>query len=132
MNRTRSKPYRANAEDLVPIAWTAPWTPTEAEFMALFVEIADAKGWRRYHTRDSRGSNPGFPDLVLVSPAQRRVVFVELKAFGGKATDEQRSWLASLDVAGAEAYLVRTTGDYARDAASISELLSSRPRRGAA
>ena len=126
----KTKAYRTRAEDLIPMAWHAPWTPTEAEFTRLFLKIARAKGWtRRYHTRDSRGSGRGFPDWVLVNRPQRRLMFVELKGFAGKASDEQREWLGDLDYVGAEAYLLTTTGDYARDAASIVELLTRRPAR---
>lgn len=116
------------AEDLVPIAWTSPWTPTEAEFTRLVLRIARAKGWtRRYHTHNSRRSDRGFPDWVLVHPGQRRVLFLELKGWAGSATDEQRDWLGDLNDAGAEAYLVKTTGDYALDAARLTELFSHRP-----
>lgn len=129
----KPKAYRTRAEDLVPMAWHSPWTPTEAEFTRLFLQIARAHGWaRRYHTRDSRGSGRGFPDWVLVHTGQRRVLFVELKGWAGRASDEQRAWLADLNAAGAEAYLLTTTSDYARDAASISELLARRPPRKAA
>jgi hypothetical protein len=42
-----------------------------------------------YHTRDSRGSAAGFPDLVIVGSA---VLFAELKSAAGKTTIEQRVW----------------------------------------
>lgn len=128
MTRSPVKPYRIRSEDLVPMAWHAPWTPTEAEFTELFLAIASAKGWlRRYHTHDSRRSSAGFPDWVLVNTFQRRILFVELKGFAGEASLEQRAWLRDLNDAGGEAYLLSTTGDYALDAASIAELLSRRP-----
>ena len=126
----RAKRYVTRAEDLVPGAWYSPWTPTEAEFTRLFLKVARSKGWtRRYHTRDSRGSGRGFPDWVLVNTAQRRLLFVELKGFAGTASEEQRDWLRDLDAVGVEAYLLTTTGDYARDAASIVELLTRKPVR---
>jgi hypothetical protein len=127
---SRVKAYRRTAEELIPDAWYRPWTPTEAEFTRLFLRIARAKGWtRRYHTHDSRRSTRGFPDWVLVHTAQRRILFVELKGFAGTASDEQREWMAALDQAGAEAYIVTTSGDFARDAASLAELLTAKPRR---
>ena len=125
------KRYRRLAEDIIPAAWYSPWTPTEQELASLFEDIARAKGWRWYHTYDSRRSAPGFPDYVLVHTGQRRIVFVELKGWTGKPSDEQRAWLGDLDRAGGEAYLVTTSGDYARDAGSIAELLTARPRRTA-
>ena len=129
------KPYRPTAEELVPIAWTSPWTPTEEEFTGLMLQIADAKGWRRrYHTHDSRRSTAGYPDWTMVHTGQRRVLFLELKGWAGEASQAQLDWLRDLDAAGQEAYLVKTTGDYALDASGLAELFSHRPptRRAAA
>jgi len=81
---------------------------TEAEFLAAVRQLARYRGWRRiYHTRDSRGSEAGFPDLVMVSATQRRVLFVELKTATGKTSAAQDAWLAALAAAGAEVYLWR-------------------------
>lgn len=50
----------------------------------------------------------GFPDLVLVSPRRRRVVFLEVKGRGDRIrTVEQDSWIAALEAAGAEIHVVR-------------------------
>lgn len=49
---------------------------TEAQWQRTVIEAAAALGWRCYHTHDSRRSQEGFPDLVLV---RDRVLFVELK-----------------------------------------------------
>lgn len=62
--------------------------------MAGVMELANLCNWRIYHTRDSRGSQPGFPDLVLVKPPQ--VIFMELKSPTGRTTVAQREWLADL------------------------------------
>jgi len=78
---------------------------TEAAFLALVREVARGYGWTTYHTHDSRRSEPGFPDLVLV---RERVVFAELKTVKGKVTPEQRVWLAALEGAG-EVYVWRPT-----------------------
>lgn len=130
MTTRRTPRFIRDELDMVPMAWHAPWTPTEAEFTDLFLEVAARKGWTHaYHTHDSRRSTAGFPDWVITNPVQRRVVFAELKGFAGSASDEQRDWLAALADAGAEAYLITTTGDFARDVAAIGELLSARPRR---
>jgi len=58
-------------------------------------ECARAFGWLVYHTRDSRRSDAGFPDLVLVRPP--RLIFAELKTEQGRLTAEQREWVALLD-----------------------------------
>jgi hypothetical protein len=55
--------------------------------------------WRIYHTRMSKGSHAGFPDLVLVRPP--RLVFVELKTETGKLTRAQEDWMDDLAMCGA-------------------------------
>lgn len=130
---TRARKYVRDDADLVPMAWTDPWTPTEAEFTRLVLQVARAKGWtRRYHTHDSRRSSRGFPDWVMVCPVQKRILYLELKGYGGKLSDEQREWLADLGAAGAEAYCVTTTGDKAQDMASLAEMFDPPRRRWAA
>ena len=66
---------------------------TEAEFQETVVEMARALKWRVYHTHDSRRSDPGFPDLVLVRNGQLR--FMELKREKGKLTPAQAEWLSA-------------------------------------
>lgn len=80
---------------------------TEARFQSQVVQYARLMGWRSYHTRDSRGSDAGFPDLVLVR--RPRVIFAELKADRGRLTDKQREWLAALTECAVESYLWRPT-----------------------
>lgn len=55
-----------------------------------------------YHTHDSRRSQPGFSDLVLVNPKARRVLFRELKSTKGRVSDAQRVWADGLVSAGAD------------------------------
>jgi hypothetical protein len=75
---------------------------TEAQWQATVISLAHNLRWRIYHTFDSRRSNSGFPDLVLV---RDRIVFAELKSSRGRLTREQARWIAALGVAGAEAYV---------------------------
>ena len=125
---TRTRKFEGDP-DLVPMAWHDPWTPTEAEFTRLVLQVARAKGWaHRYHTHDSRRSSRGFPDWVMVNEPQRRTLFLELKGFAGKLADDQREWLRALGAAGNEAYLVTTTGDKAHDMAALAEMFDP-PRR---
>ena len=70
------------------------WYETEADFQAKVLELAKVCGWLAYHTFDSRRSQPGFPDLVLVRPPQ--IVFVELKSARGAVRYEQAVWIAAL------------------------------------
>ena len=69
-------------------------TVSEAAFQSLLIDLAEATGWLVFHDRDSRGSRPGLPDLVLVKPPY--LYFMELKAERGTLTPEQREWLMAL------------------------------------
>ena len=53
-------------------------------------------GWRYYHTRNSKGSDYGFPDIVLVHAKKQRLIFAELKAEGKEPTEDQQEWLDDL------------------------------------
>lgn len=72
--------------------------------MQQVVTLARICGWATYHTRDSRRSDEGFPDLVLVHPTRRVVVVAELKVGKNQPTGAQRAWLQMLAAAGVEAY----------------------------
>jgi hypothetical protein len=68
---------------------------TEAAFQAAVVEQAALTGWRTYHPYDSRLSNAGWPDLVLVRGAE--LIAAELKSERGRVTVDQRAWLDALN-----------------------------------
>lgn len=70
----------------------------EKQFQEAVIEYARLTGWLVYHTYDSRRSQPGFPDLVMLKG--RRSLYVELKSEKGKVTDNQKAWLAALREAG--------------------------------
>ena len=57
---------------------------TEAQFQAAVIQYAELKGWMVYHTHDSRGSRPGFPDLTMVRDGV--LIFAELKSERGRLT----------------------------------------------
>lgn len=84
---------------------TDTFTQTERAFQASVVRYARLMGWSTYHTHDSRRSDPGFPDLVLVR--RPRVVFAELKAERGRVRPAQRAWIAELRACGQAVYLWR-------------------------
>ena len=69
---------------------------TEKELQANIVKLARLLGYLVYHTYDSRKSEPGFPDLVMVRWGDHRLIFAELKSAKGKVTDPQRRWLEHL------------------------------------
>lgn len=78
---------------------------TEKQFMAAVVEMAQMLGWLVYHTRDSRHSEAGFPDIVCVR--RDRVLFIELKTEKGRLSEEQERWLSALGLAGAHVHCWR-------------------------
>jgi hypothetical protein len=80
---------------------------TEAALQARVLAHARALGWLAYHTHDSRRSQPGFPDLVLVSERRARVLYRELKTERGRLSGPQSEWLRVLRVAGADAAVWR-------------------------
>lgn len=85
----------------------APADMTEKVWQQQVVALFKQLGWRGYHTLRSKGSQPGYPDLTLAHPDQRRIVFLELKTETGKLTDRQADWISTLRRAGAEVYVVR-------------------------
>jgi uncharacterized protein YfaT (DUF1175 family) len=78
---------------------------TERQFQARVVTYARIMGWRCYHQFDSRRSEAGWPDLVLIR--RPRVVFVEVKAQRTPITTAQRECLGLLRSCAQEAYVVR-------------------------
>lgn len=80
---------------------------TEDQFQSTLIEAARLLGWLAYHTHDSRRSEPGFPDLVLVHPKRRRLVFAELKSERGTVKPAQLRWHEALIAAGQEIYVWR-------------------------
>lgn len=70
---------------------------SEKQFQQRVVDMARTTGWLTYHTYNSRRSEPGFPDLVMVHPTERRpVIFAELKRETGKVSMEQKRWINAL------------------------------------
>lgn len=98
-------------------ASTPPFTPemargmSEATLQRNILSLATVSlDWLAYHTHDSRRSQPGFPDLVLVSNTQKRLIFAELKTERGRQSIEQKQWERHLREAGhGEYYLWRPT-----------------------
>lgn len=78
---------------------------TEEQWQSQVLQLARLLKYRCYHTHDSRRSEPGFPDLVMVRG--KRVIFAELKRETGRLTPSQHAWLRSLSEAGQEAYVWR-------------------------
>ena len=73
---------------------------SEEQFQRWIVQFAQLNGWLAYHPYDSRRSEAGWPDLVLVRGDQ--VLFRELKAENGKVSAEQQKWIDALAHAGCD------------------------------
>lgn len=91
----------------------------EARLQVQVIRHARRLGYRAYHTYDSRRSEGGFPDLVLVKPP--RVVFIELKVGRKQLTDRQQAWMADLERCDeVDAFTFRGSADGTAD---LTELL---------
>lgn len=75
---------------------------SEAQLLAAVRKLAGLTGWMTYHTHTSKGSEPGWPDLVLLSVRQARLLVVELKREGEQPTPAQELWLGALASIGVE------------------------------
>jgi hypothetical protein len=75
-----------------------PDSTTEEELLAKVRRLAKMTGWKCYHTRDSRKSELGFPDVVLTNGDE--VLIYELKDNRRKTTVEQEQWLQLLQHTG--------------------------------
>lgn len=97
---------------------------SEREFLQQVRDLGRLCGWLCYHTHNSRHSEPGFTDIVMVRPPS--VLFAELKTDRGRVTPAQRTWLEALEQCpGVEAYVWRP-GDWP----AIVERLQTRDKPG--
>lgn len=72
-------------------------TLSEAQFQQQVIDLAKLHGYTLiYHTHDSRRSQPGFPDLVLISEQRGRALFRELKTETGRVSPPQFSWISGM------------------------------------
>lgn len=78
---------------------------TEAELQANVESLIKSMSLLGYHTYDSRRSQPGFPDLVIVG--RNGVLYRELKTATGKLSPLQRHWLDTLWEAGQDVHVWR-------------------------
>lgn len=83
---------------------------SETAFMNTVIQAAEALGWQVYHTHDSRRSQKGFPDVVMIR--RGRLVVVELKTEKGVVTREQQAWLELFRSAGVPAYVWRPSDQW--------------------
>ena len=74
---------------------------SEKEFQSAVIALAKQNGWIVHHHFDSRRSEPGWPDLVLIRDG--RLLIRELKTEIGEESPEQIVWLAALRSCGVDA-----------------------------
>src|SRR3546814_12221779 len=77
----------------------------ERDLLEQVRHAARTLGLRIYHTHDSRRSEPGFPDLVIVGG--HGALWRELKTQRGRLTPDQQDWLDSIHIAGQAAAVWR-------------------------
>lgn len=69
----------------------------ERDFQERVRRLAKLHGWLYFHVHNSRNSPAGFPDCVLLRPADYRgwspMIVAELKREGQKPTPIQQQWL---------------------------------------
>ena len=82
-----------------------PFLLTEKVFQGHVKQLALICGFRVYHTHDSRRSDAGFPDLVMIR--RGRLIVAELKREKGKTTPDQEAWIEAFRETGAETYVWR-------------------------
>ena len=68
---------------------------TEKAFQEQVIQLAKLCGFFPYHTRDSRRSAAGFPDLILIRSGS--LIAAELKVGTNTTTTAQYGWLAAFD-----------------------------------
>ena len=83
---------------------------SEKDFQADVEKFARKNGWMVYHTRDSRKSAAGFPDLVLIRGP--RLIVAELKVGDNKPTAAQLDWLEAFRGARVEEVFVWRPEDW--------------------
>lgn len=86
---------------LTPATWhaTVARDMTEKELLQAVRDITRFLRIHAYHTHDSRRSDPGFPDLVVVGT---RVLYRELKTEKGRLRPAQVVWVNALTHAGVD------------------------------
>lgn len=83
---------------------------SEAVLQSRVEELARELGWGYFHAPDNRPNargrvqriRPGFPDLVLLHPIARRMMYRELKTMTGRLAPAQREWAADLAACGSD------------------------------
>lgn len=103
---------------------------TEAEFQGWILNACQRLRLAAYHTHDSRRSEKGFPDLVIVG--MNGILYRELKKQDGVVSVEQRYWLSILQESGADVAVWRPNlwpEQIMRDLCGLGRLTTVRPEK---
>jgi len=84
-------------------------TVKEADWQRQVVAWAKRAGWHVHFVWDSRHSPDGWPDLFCVRGD--RMLALECKTQKGRTTDAQDEWLAWLNAAGVDGWVVRPSDE---------------------
>lgn len=103
---------------IVPTSMKQCYAMSESDLLFYATGLCDWFKVLHYHTHDSRRSEPGFPDLVIVG---RKILYRELKTERGELTPEQRRWSAKIIAAGGDWQLWRPS-DMLRMEAQIGRI----------
>ena len=79
----------------------------EKDFQRDVVTAAKMLGWTVFSTFRSDHSPKGEPDLRMVHPQKRRIIWAELKSEDGKLTPDQELAIGVICGAGGEVYVWR-------------------------
>lgn len=76
---------------------------SEKAFQAAVIALAKRNGFLVYHTFNSKKSEAGFPDLVLIRAGS--LIIAELKVGDNKPTVPQSTWLEAFRECGVPAFV---------------------------
>lgn len=77
----------------------------EKAWQAQVLHLATLYRWAHFHPLNMRGSDAGWPDLVLARAPE--LLVVELKTDKGRLSQAQRDWLDLLAACGVECHVWR-------------------------
>lgn len=94
---------------------------SERQWQKVVLDMFKIYGWRTAHfdasvrvvgkerTFVGDVGSKGFPDIIACRP--KRIIFAELKSEKGRLSEQQKEWLALLNISDAETYVWRPS-DY--------------------
>ncbi len=83
--------------------WRGLKPDEDSEFLPAVRDLAQLHGWLDWHHLRSKGTRPGWPDLVLLRPP--RLIFAELKVPPNKLSPSQEVCTGMLRDSGQEVYV---------------------------